>query len=194
MSNRTDRSGGPRNGAVLLTGILAACGVAAMATYMAKTPEARTVAPEVRREEVKREVAPAQQPDSPMQAPQTGAEFRLPVVKDESVVLDEKPIRTTTPVKAIAEASIAAAGLEGVRLLGAKMDRGSVVLDFNAPLLDGVGSMQEGRFIDALTQGMRQVKGADRIRIFSEGKPVETLGHISWGESISLKPGEEPQP
>ncbi|RYG34230.1 hypothetical protein EON81_16095 [bacterium] len=195
MSKRTNRSNGPRNGTVLLTGIFAALGVGAMATYMAKTPEAMKVAPEVRREESDKPTkTPAQEPQSVVAPKPVGGEFRLPIVKDDTIVLDEKPISTNTPIKAVAEASLQAAGIEDVRLLGARMSRGTIVLDFSSKLIDGVGSMQEGRFIDALTQGMRQVKGAERISLFSDGKPIETLGHIQWGESISLKEGEEPQP
>lgn len=199
MPKQIDRSSGPKNGTILLTALFAAMGVGAMATYMARNPDARTVPADMRRVEETAHSAPPS-PTESVRAPAaeakqaTGFEVRLPTLANEEVKLGDKPIKTQYPVKEIAKAALQVAGMDGIELMGADFKNGTVTLDFNAKLSEGVGSMQEGRFIDALTMGLRQIPGAERLRMFSEGKPVETLGHIEFGESVSLKEGEEPQP
>ncbi|CAN5505012.1 hypothetical protein BH11ARM2_BH11ARM2_12190 [soil metagenome] len=193
MPRQTDRSNGPKGGAVLFTALFAALGVGAMATYMARTPASRTIPTEMRREEPTHK-ATATERETSVPKPVAKGGVRLPVLKDEVVSLSDTLTPTSTPIKEVTQAALKVAGMDGIELMGATLKDGTVTLDFNQALSNGVGSMQEGRFIDSLTLGLRQIPAAQRFRLFAEGKPIETLGHIQFGESVSLKQGEEPQP
>lgn len=186
---------GQKAAIVLMLG--GAIGVGALAYYVKSTPDASHIPVEIKRNDQKKhseEVSPKPEATSTEVKP-TGPTVRLPVIGDEDINLsrNETPVpEGQQPMHFVAQSVADAVKIDGAKVLGIDVRDHVAIVNFNAAVEKGMGSMEEGKFLQALQIGFGQFKDIDRIAIESEGAPM-TSGHVDLSDPLPVvRPGEKP--
>lgn len=176
-----------------------ALGVGALAYYVKSTPDAGHIPLEIRRHEDKKSTAgTTSKPEtsSPLESKTpTGPTVRLPVIGEEDISLAAKETAVPEgqqPMHFVAQSVADEMKIEGARVLGIDVRDHVAVVNFNRAVEKGMGSMEEGKFLQALQMGFGQFKDIDRIAIEADGAPM-TSGHVDLSDPLPvIRPGEKP--
>ncbi len=187
-------SKGPGSKALLTFVFIGALGVGALALYVKTVPGASVVpaalhrhveqsAPLVRRHHTKPTVENASEEES------QGQRVRLPAIQGGKVSLAEDQTDVPAgldPKVFVAQSVLKEDRVEGVRVMGVELRNGVAVINFSNGIDEGMGSMQEGAFLNALKAGFGQFPEVKTIQIYQDGEPLDSLGHIDLTDPISV--------
>lgn len=196
MPRRSERK--PANRAVLILMLCAALGFGAFAAYVKSTPGALHVLVDRRRDA-----------DEPLAAPERSAPIRhhteapaklavsvkALVVQGSDVTLgeSEEVPQGVTPEQFMADEALKAAHVDA-KLTHVSVQNGTATVDFTSDIENGMGSEQEGAFLNALAVGLGQFPSIDKFQVTVGDKPVDSLGHIdiSDPQDVQRSPAQSP--
>jgi hypothetical protein len=178
---------GPGGKTVLSLFFIGALGVGALAIYVKSDPNAaRVLAPMAKPSAssdenvaVHRHHARHTDEDDGQSSDSSGV--YLPEIRDEHPTL--KSERTEVPdgkdpMQFVAEQTLKTIRLQGVRVLNVDVRNGVAAINFDDQIDSGMGSTQEGQFLDALELAFGQFPNVKSIEIEKEGEALDSLGHI----------------
>ena len=134
-------------------------------------------------------------PPPPPPAPPREARIYIPKVNTQGeLTYESKPVAIQNPDTAYAEVFqqlIRDSGVfpQGVRLLRATVQNGTLQLDFSRELTQNFagGSDDEAALINAITSTAGSFPNIQRVQILVEGNPIESLGgHIDLSQALPV--------
>lgn len=191
------KGAGSKAAVVLL--LIGVCGVAALALYIKSDPRAARVAADMRRPDDEsvaskpspsivhtepRETSPSTEPQSilvpSIEDGKLGSEMaktEVPDGKDPKVFLTEQIVKGVK--------------LDNARVLGVDVRNGTAVINFGDGIDSGMGSDQEGLFLNALQKAFGQFPEVQKLELDKEGQPLDSVGgHIDLSDGLPVtRPG-----
>lgn len=138
-------------------------------------------------------LTPAPPPQPP--APPREARIYIPKVNTQGeLTYESKPVAIQNPDTAYTEVfqqliRDSKVFPQGVRLLRASAENGTLQLDFSQELTQNFegGSDEEAALINAITSTAGSFPNIQRVQILVEGKPIESLGgHIDLSQALPV--------
>lgn len=134
---------------------------------------------------------------APPAAPDTVQVYLPSVSSQGELVYEPRPLSVKASPNPYADAieyllKNASGFPKNTRLLSAKREGNTLVLDFSKEFVEGFegGSDDEAAVINALARTAGSFPDVERIRLLVEGKPIESLGgHIDTSEPIAVVRG-----
>lgn len=174
-------------------------GLGGLAYYVGSSSEVRTVPKEERRVERPVETPPVRSREDEPRRQTSRREraetlYAVRFLNDEPtlVALSEEAPEGIRKETFVLDRTMRNMGVEGVRILGFRRDKGVGVIDFNAAVEGGMGSMEEAQFVEAIRRTLGQFTGIKAVRFTVEGKPADSFGHgDESGDLPVLRPGEK---
>lgn len=166
-------------------------GLGVVAFFVGNTPGARTIPPEFRRTQ------PQSKPNSEPVAPRvetavTEPSLSRPLVASvvgEQVRLEPSSIKLpegADPKMFAVDQTVQALKLNGVRVLGVDVQQRNALVELTPNVQNGMGSMQEAKFLEALQTVLGQFPDVDKVQIMVEGKPLDSLGHFETADPMPV--------
>lgn len=192
-------SKGPSSKALLILTFVGALGVGALAWYVKSDPSAAHVPMALRADSAKstdpsdRPIrshrSRASQDDQAESKPNSVAVF-VQVPKFESgAIAASQSVQVpegVEPHKFVAEQVVKGALTSEVRVLGVDIRNRVATINFGSEVTNGMGSDEESNLIKGLQTAFGQFPNVDRIEIYREGEPVDSLGHIDLTDPIKV--------
>jgi hypothetical protein len=178
----------------------AALGFGALAAYVKYTPGALHVPDDMR--PAKPISVPVAKDDHDTDSAPPVADSARPEVTIKSLVakgadvslgsMESVPIGTE-PSLFVANEALKIAHLDGVQAVSASVQNRIATIDFTQEIENGMGSDQEGAFLNGLAVGLGQLPNVDKFQITVQGTPIEELGHVDVSEPQDVqRPASSP--
>ncbi len=114
-----------------------------------------------------------------------------PTYKNDQIGFEKNPIKVAdgNPIATAINGMLREPKLfpAGVQLLDSKVEGDTVTLDFSKELRAGYSTDEEEAVLKSISTSMGQFKELNKVRIFVEGKPIDTLGNIDLSEPMEVE-------
>jgi len=196
MPKRSSNSGGGKG--ILALMLLALLGAGVFAAYVKMVPAASRVPADMRRSEPGVSVDVTSIKTKPVEShPSSQDVLLVPAVVEKEVKLGNPvgPVpQGVRPEVFLLNETLASLTIDNARALSIDMKGSVAVVNFNAALQKGYGSIEEGNLIRALQLALGQFKGITHFKVTVEGKSIDTLGNIELSAPIEvIRPGQASQ-
>ncbi len=194
MANQKTKPSG--SNPLIFLGLIAAMGLGALAYYISNNPSTQTIPMEYRRTRSSAQLKPIHKGPN-VEVTTSTAKVGGPLVA--SIVGDQvllKPFSGQAPPGAepkllALQETINGFKLNDVRILGVDVQARNALVEITPAIHDGMGSMQEAKFLEALQRVMGQFPDVDKVQIMVDGKPLDSLGHFETADPMPvIRPGE----
>ncbi len=167
--------------------LISAVGVAAVAVYVKLAPADRVP------EELRRPKASTDRAQTGFGKERSGREFSFltPYYEDGELRFrsELRPVVETEDARvAVVNSYLRTSGLlpPEARLLGISVDSGVAALSFTAEFAPALGSSDESTVVIGIRAALGQFPEIDSVLFYSDGEPIETLGHFELTEPAKV--------